>query len=127
MSKQWLVGGIVVLLAASTVLFFRPAESVSAAPPEEYEFPSGKALRVTRKQGEPYYLSSPEVVRIGDRSFLSGYRVGEDMTVYVPVSEIDLIEQFATVDDLKKRYRIGAPDPKSPAGTTTPTVTEKAK
>lgn len=86
-------------------------------------FAVGKALKVTRKQGKVFYLSSPEVVRLGDRSFLSGLRIEENMTVFIPVSEVDLIEQFSSVEDLKKRYRIGAPDPK-PA-VVAPTTVEK--
>lgn len=112
MSRQrWLVGAAV-LLTASVVALFRPVEPVSAAPPEEYRFAVGNAVRVTRKQGDAFFLSSPKVVQLGDRLCLFGSRVGEDMNVLIPLSDIDLVEQFNAVEDMKKRYRIEAPNPK---------------
>ena len=112
------------ILSALAVALFRPVEAVSAAPPEEMKFDKGKALRITRKQGgEPLYLSRPEAVRIGDRSFLSGYRVGADVAVYVPVSDVDLIEEFASVEALKKLYRVG--DAPNPTTSVTPTTEQK--
>jgi hypothetical protein len=82
MSKPLFLAALVLFLAA--LALFRSTESVSAAPPEDYKFAVGKALKVTRKQGEALFLSSPDVVRLGDRLFLFGSRVEEDMTVFIP-------------------------------------------
>lgn len=114
---------VALILAAVAVALFRPTESVSAAPPEEYKFAAHNALRVTRKQGEAFYLSSTAAVRIGDRLFIAGQRVGEDMKVFIPVSDIDLIEELTSVEEMKKRYRIDALDPKRPV--VAPGTTEK--
>jgi hypothetical protein len=110
--------GVALLLAAFGVVLFRPVEPVSAAPPEEWSFEKDGAVRITRKgSSESLFLSRPKSVRVGDRSFLYGWRVNGDSAVYVPVSEIELIEEFSSVEKLKKAYRLGEPVPeKAPAG-----------
>jgi hypothetical protein len=44
---------------------------------------------------------------VGDRAFLHGYRVDGNSAVYVPVSEIDLIEEFGSEAKLKAEYNLG--------------------
>jgi hypothetical protein len=118
MSKSlWLVA-VAIVLSALAVALFRPVETATAAPPEEMKFDKGKALRITRKQaGEPLFLSRPETVRIGDRAFISGYKVVDDVAVYVPVSDVDLIEEYSSVEALRKAWRLPAP-PANPGDTT---------
>lgn len=97
---------VAVSLTLSFALFC-PVEVVSANQPGEMKFSRDKALRITRKQGgEPLYLSVPESVRIGDRAFLTGYRLTDDVAVYVPVSDIDLIEEYASVDSVRKKFNL---------------------
>jgi hypothetical protein len=110
MSRQrWLIGGF--LLAALAVALFRPADSVSAAPPEERTFERDGAVRVTRKgPSESYFLAHAKSVRVGDRGFLYGWKIGGTSAVYIPVSEIELIEEFSSVEALKKAYKLGEPE-----------------
>ena len=107
MSRQgWPV--VAFLLAALAVALFRPTEPVSAAPPEEQTFDKDVGLRVTRKgTGESYFLSHPKSVRIGDRGFLSGWKLEGASSVYIPVSEVELIEEFSSVEKMKKAYKLG--------------------
>ena len=121
MSRRWLFGGA--LLAAFAVALVRPAGPVSAGPPEEQSFEKGSAVRVTRKgSSEVFYLSNPKSVRVADRGFLYGWKVNGESGVYIPVSEIELIEEFASVERLKKVYRLDEPpagEKKAAGGTTT--------
>jgi hypothetical protein len=104
--SRWLIGGALVAVVA-VVLLVRPTEPAAAAPPEEHSFDSKAALRVTRK-GPPdvTYLVYPKGVRIGDRPFLYGNVVGGAGAVYIPVSDIDLIEQYSNVDEMRKAHRL---------------------
>jgi methylase of polypeptide subunit release factors len=112
--SRWLIGGVVVLAALAVTL--RPAEPVMAVPPEEQSFGKDAALRVICK-GVPtgYFLSRPSAVRVGDRAFLYGWRIDADAAVYIPVSDIDLIEEYASVERLKKVYSVGSPPMAGPA------------
>jgi hypothetical protein len=109
MSRQcWIIGGV--LLAVFAAALSRPAEPAAAAPPEERQFGKDAALRVTRKQaGEAFYLTHAVSVRVGDRAFLHAARVGNPAAVYIPVSEIELIEEFANLDAMKKVYKLEEP------------------
>jgi hypothetical protein len=116
-TKTWWVAGVVVVVAA--VALFRPAAPAAAAPPEELKFARDKALKVTRRQaGEPLFLSSPGTVRIGDRAFLSGWKVGADVAVYIPVSDVELIEEYPSAEALRKAWNLPA-GPAAGAATTT--------
>jgi hypothetical protein len=100
------------LLSAIAVFLFRPTESVSAGVPEERAFAKGSAVRVVIKgPSESYILTDPSSTRIGDRGFLSGWKLRESTLVHIPVSEIVLIEEYPTVAALKKAYRLDEPDP----------------
>jgi hypothetical protein len=122
MSRSLLLFSAALVLAALAVALIRPVEVVSAAPPEEMKFDKGKALRVVRKGSpEPLFLSRPEAVRIGDRSFLSGYKVAEDVAVDVPISDVELIEEYPSADALRKAWRV----PAAPAQRADTTVEKK--
>lgn len=110
MSKLPLLLAAAIFLAAFAL--FRPVEPVSAAAPEERNFEKDAAVRVICK-GVPagYFLSQPRAVRVGDRAFLYGWRLDGDAAVYVPVSDIELIEEYSSVERLKKAYNL----PKSAA------------
>lgn len=104
--QHWFVGGAVVV-AAVVLTLARPAEPVAAAPPEERGFLEGAGLRVVRRgSAEPYFLTQAAGVRIGDRAFLYGRRVGAASAVYVPVSDVELIEEFADAEQMRKDFRL---------------------
>lgn len=107
MSRQRWSIGVVLLLVALAALSIRPGGLVSAAPPEERTFLKDGAVRVTRTGStEAFFLSSPGSVKVGDRGFLYGWKVGGDSALYIPVSEIVMIEEFPTVERMKKVYRL---------------------
>jgi hypothetical protein len=54
-------------------------------------------------------VSAAASVRVGDRGFLYGWKVGGDSALYVPVSEVELIEECSSVEKLKKAYRLDPP------------------
>jgi hypothetical protein len=102
---RWIACGIALVVLAT--LLFRPTEPVAANPPPERSFPKDCGLRVTRKApSEVYYLKYPESIRVGDRAFLYGKRVSGITYVYIPVSEIEGIEEYGNVDDMKKANSI---------------------
>jgi hypothetical protein len=107
---RWMIGGVLLLAAVFAASFLRPPEPASAAPPEERNFEPDGAVRVVRKgSSESYFLSRPRSVRVADRGFLYGWKVDGDSAVYIPVSEIELIEEFSSVERMKKVYRVGPP------------------
>lgn len=117
-THRWRVGGAVVLLAALAAALYRPSEPAAAAPPEERSFEKDGAVRVTRKgSSESFFLSHPKSVRVGDRAFLYGWKVNGNSALYVPVSEVELIEEFTSIEKLLKAYRL--PEPTAPGGNAT--------
>lgn len=95
---------LILLLAAT------PGVGTAQNVKDEMRFEEADALRVVRAGNrEPIYLHRPVTVRIGDRPFLGGVKVSSGVSVYVPTSDIDLIERFPSVDALKKVYKDAAP------------------
>jgi hypothetical protein len=116
----------VILLAALAVVFLRPAEPVAAAPPEERDFEKDGAVRVVRKgSSESYFLSRPRAVRVADRGFLYGWKVNGDAAIYIPVAEIELIEEFSSIERLKKVYRLDEPIKEKAVGEKPTTIEKK--
>jgi hypothetical protein len=104
--SRWLIGGGMALAAALALTTVR--EPLSAAPPEEATFVKDAAVRVICKgNAAGYFLTRPRAVWVGDRAFLHGYRVDGSSAVYVPVYEIDLIEEFSSEAKLKAEYSLG--------------------
>ena len=81
----------------------------TAEPPAIFSDPwKPKMLHVyTREGGESqFFLERSEVRSVLDRAFLVGHRIDADYTVWIPLSEIVRIEDFADLDKLKAYWKV---------------------
>jgi hypothetical protein len=109
MSRQsWLICGGAVAIAALAFAVFRGPEQARAAPPEDRSFAAGSVVRVTMQTPvqQEEFLSEPKVYRLGDRPFVVGRRFTSTALVWLPLSDVKMIEEFPNLEEMSKVHRV---------------------
>lgn len=84
---------------------------LAADPPVEKSF-AGKAacVQLEKANGPFLFLEDPEVKTFGNHTFLIGAVISPDKKAprvrrWIPIAQVIMLEEFATVDDMGKMYR----------------------
>src|SRR6266567_1662746 len=108
------VCGVLCSLALA-VLLFRGDEPVRAASANDRSFPDKSAIKVVTKNQSFEYLTWPKAERMGGRVFVGGYRVNSNASVWLPLDDVVLIEEYSSLEEMVKAYPGLAPKKDAPA------------
>jgi hypothetical protein len=102
MQRRLVLGAVALLVLLGASLAWSD-DTPGAGKPAAVAF-TGKAVHVKAKGLDGLLLEEAQLKVLGDRLFLTGKDVEDGFRVWVPMSDIVKIEEFADVGQLKKQY-----------------------
>lgn len=114
--RHWQVCGVLLLVGLLGVVFAQSTDSPKGGDTKEVAF-TGKAIHVLLKnqmqlQGRKstyLFMEQPQIKVFGNTSFVVGRSIEHSTQVWVPLSEVAAIEEFADVKEMGKIYSLPRP------------------